>query len=142
MQQIGRKYQRKLNGDAKADARFRAASFCPATAYVRCIVPYFVDECNLKYNFLGNNRNVRIKLGCVDVCVMLQDWATNKIAGDEEKGETDVTYFGRNIIYTYSFVTNQLALKFGVTDDQEAKKAAKKNKKVVSKKSGQTKDKK
>ena len=136
---MGRKYQKRLNINSKQTVRYRAGVFTPATAYVRCIVPYFKNDCRLGYNFVGNNKNVRIRLNSGDVVAILQRWATCKCKGDESKGEQSVTYFGRDVYLTYSFVTNQLAFKFCVTDDSAAKrkkakgKQAEKGKKIASK---------
>ena len=129
LQLIGRQYKKKLNINAKVDTKYRAAAFTPATAYVRCMVPYFEGECGLKHNFMGNRRNVRIRLARSHVVRMIQGWATSECVGDEKKGERNVTYFGRDNIFTYSFVTNQMALKFGVTNDAAPTQAKQKNSK-------------
>ena len=82
----------------------------------------------MRYGFMGNRRNVRLKLSKEDVERMIQNWATCMIVGDEKKAEENITYFGRNVIFTYSFVTNQMALKFGVTNDAAPSKANERSK--------------
>ena len=126
---IGRQYQKKLNSNARPDSRYRSAVFVPATAYGRCLLPYYESIYGVRYNFMGNQKNVRVKLSRSDVERMLQNWANCTIVGEEKKGEETVTYFGRNVIFTYSFVTNQMALKFGVTNDAAQRKAKEKSKK-------------
>ena len=113
LQTLGKGYNGKLNEKSKRSTTYTVSAFCGATSYARSITPYLVGL-GLDYDWDGRRNNVDVSVTVREIKLVIQDWATNIIEGDESKGESDVKFWGKNNRICYSHRTNMLAIKFSV----------------------------
>ena len=68
----------------------------------------------MNYDWNGGRNYVDIPVTVNEIKLVIEDWATNIIEGDETKGESDVKFWGKNNRICYSYTTNMIAIKFSV----------------------------